>query len=196
MSSRQTILEAVHKHRGAAVPLPAITGSWTTFLDKARHFETMLAAVGGVAVGVPTIEACRQHLLSWPAWNSAQKTLSTATDVAIGSIQDGDAPDPHELRSLDFVLLQGEFGVAENAAVWIDASNLKHRVAPFITQHLGIVLDIHQIVDHMHQAYERLSFEKKGFGVFISGPSKTADIEQSLVIGAHGARTHIVYLVG
>ena len=196
MSSRQTILEAVHKHRGAAVPLPSITGSWTTFADKARHFETMLAAVGGTAVRVPTMEACRQHLLTWPAWSSAQRTLSRATQVAIGSIQDGDATQPHELRSLDFVLLQGEFGVAENAAVWIDASNLKHRVAPFITQHLGIVLSIHQIVDHMHQAYERLSFEKRGFGVFVSGPSKTADIEQSLVIGAHGARTHIVYLVG
>jgi L-lactate dehydrogenase complex protein LldG len=34
-----------------------------------------------------------------------------------------------------------------------------------------------------------------GFGVFLAGPSKTADIEQSLVLGAHGARGLVVFLV-
>jgi L-lactate dehydrogenase complex protein LldG len=48
----------------------------------------------------------------------------------------------------------------------------------------------------MHQAYERLQGREYNFGVFIAGPSKTADIEQSLVLGAHGARTMTVFLVG
>lgn len=66
-----------------------------------------------------------------------------------------------------------------------------HRALPFITQHLVIVLDKQKIVANMHQAYAMLK-NIEGYGVFIAGPSKTADIEQSLVIGAHGARSMIV----
>jgi L-lactate dehydrogenase complex protein LldG len=38
----------------------------------------------------------------------------------------------------------------------------------------------------MHEAYNRVGNNDYVFGVFISGPSQTADIEQALVIGAHG----------
>lgn len=47
----------------------------------------------------------------------------------------------------------------------------------------------------MHEAYKRLDISQIGFGVFLAGPSKTADIEQSLVIGAHGARSLVVFCI-
>ena len=86
-------------------------------------------------------------------------------------------------------------GVAENGAVWLAESQLVHRAAPFLTQHLAILLDRGQIVWNMHQAYTRLQVDAEAFGVFIAGPSKTADIEQALVIGAHGPRSLTVMLV-
>ncbi len=48
----------------------------------------------------------------------------------------------------------------------------------------------------MHEAYARLAPREIGYGLFISGPSKTADTEQALVIGAQGARRCTVFLVG
>lgn len=102
--------------------------------------------------------------------------------------------DPHELRNLDLAIIEGYFGVGENGAIWLDDSKLGHRVLPFITEHLVIIVDKTTLVSNMHEAYKRIGQAQSGFGVFIAGPSKTADIEQSLVIGAHGAKSLRVLL--
>jgi L-lactate dehydrogenase complex protein LldG len=95
--------------------------------------------------------------------------------------------DGLSLADVEVLEIDGEFGVAENGAIWLTEDALPHRVAPFICQHL--VINVKKIVPHMHAAYEELGKVNSGFGLFLSGPSKTADIEQSLVIGAHGARS-------
>jgi L-lactate dehydrogenase complex protein LldG len=101
---------------------------------------------------------------------------------------------PHELEFIEVAILQAEFGVAENGAVWISDNYLTHRALPFITQNLAFVIPRNALVNNMHDAYKRLT-ETTGWGCFIAGPSKTADIEQSLVIGAHGARSMVIFLV-
>ena len=98
------------------------------------------------------------------------------------------------LEQVDLAVIQGEIGVAENGTIWVPESNMLNRVLPFITQHLVLVLDKNNIVANMHQAYDKL--EGVGsYGVFIAGPSKTADIEQALVLGAHGPLSMTVYLI-
>jgi L-lactate dehydrogenase complex protein LldG len=96
------------------------------------------------------------------------------------------------LAEVDVLEIDGEFGVAENGAIWLTEEALPHRVAPFICQHL--VIHVQKIVPHMHAAYEELKKPSSSFGLFLAGPSKTADIEQSLVIGAHGARSLTVVI--
>ena len=68
----------------------------------------------------------------------------------------------------------------------------RHRALYFIAQNIVTVLDEKDILNNMHEAYTKINFEDSGYGVFISGPSKTADIEQSLVIGAHGPKSGYV----
>jgi L-lactate dehydrogenase complex protein LldG len=71
----------------------------------------------------------------------------------------------------------------------------RHRALYFIAQNIVIVIDEKELLNNMHEAYEKISFENIGYGVFISGPSKTADIEQSLVIGAHGPKSGYVIFI-
>lgn len=100
-----------------------------------------------------------------------------------------------DLNGTDVGIIQGELGVAENGCVWIPQT-MKERAVCFISEELVILLDKDNIVSNMHEAYKRIQMSHYGYGVFISGPSKTADIEQALVMGAQAARGVTVILVG
>ncbi|WP_311156898.1 LutC/YkgG family protein [Prevotella nigrescens] len=100
-----------------------------------------------------------------------------------------------DLNGTDVGIIQGELGIAENGCVWIPQT-MKERAVCFISEELVILLDKDNIVSNMHEAYKRIQMPHYGYGVFISGPSKTADIEQALVMGAQAARGVTVILVG
>ena len=100
-----------------------------------------------------------------------------------------------DLNGTDVGIIQGELGVAENGCVWIPQT-MKERAVCFISEELVILLDKDNIVSNMHEAYKRIQMPHYGYGVFISGPSKRADIEQALVMGAQAARGVTVILVG
>ncbi|MDB5022907.1 MAG: lactate utilization protein [Mucilaginibacter sp.] len=68
------------------------------------------------------------------------------------------------------------------------------RALPF-SQHLAVIIEADAIAASMHEAYKRINQANYGFGSFIAGPSKTADIEQSLVIGAHGPKSMTVFIL-
>lgn len=100
--------------------------------------------------------------------------------------KDGSSTQAVETEKVDMVVIRGQMGVAENGAVWIDEQDMMFRKLPFLTSHLVLVLQKANILPDMPEAYRQVDLERSGFGVFIAGPSKTADIEQALVIGAHG----------
>ena len=102
--------------------------------------------------------------------------------------------EAQDLNGTDVGVIRGEVGVAENACIWIPQT-MKEKAICFISENLVILLDEASIVDNMHEAYARIKMTDYGFGTFISGPSKTADIEQALVMGAQAARSVTVFLL-
>lgn len=105
------------------------------------------------------------------------------------------ARQAHALAPLALCVLRGEFAVVENGAVWQQPASALERAAALLAEHLVIVVDEPALVPTLHQAYQRIDLATTRFGWFLCGPSKTADIEQALVLGAHGPRTMSLVLL-
>lgn len=189
MSSKEDILGAIRRQRVPAAELPSLQQAWITYSNRFAQFQSAVESVGGRCLEVAGNEQANEILKATPAYAQAQQIVSLVDGVGQGNIDPTAIDDPHKLETVDFAIARGQFAVAENGAIWVTDARIKHRAVLFICQHLAIVVPRDQIVSNMHEAYQRLSFSQAGFGVFISGPSKTADIEQSLVIGAHGPRS-------
>ena len=193
MDSRKKILEKIKANKPQPLPPPAEERFDTKYADLAETFGEMVNTAGGVAVLVSTWPDIKSHLFAtFGQMTNRATTIPFLADWADFSLN---VTDPHDLEMINVAVIEADFGVAENGAVWVSERHLTHRVLPFIAQYLAVVIPKHALVDTMHDAYERVNLQETGWGCFIAGPSKTADIEQSLVIGAHGARSLTVFLL-
>ena len=191
--SRKKVLRALRWPDTADVPLPPTDGPWTTYADRTTQFTKALTNAGGRCVEIATgtsLQKTAEYLL---VFADSQRVVSYVPGMPLGGAR-ASRTVPRDYRDVDLVAVAGKFGVAENGAVWIPGDGVPHTAVLFLATHLAVVLDRRDIVNNMHEAYERLSFAGRSFGTFIAGPSKTADIEQALVIGAHGPRSLTVLL--
>ncbi len=195
MSARDAILAALRASGAAPVPAPAHPAPVLQGDPVARFLESV-KGVGGSAYRVADDAVLAAEVARLPVW-SATRRVSLVPGLPGGNVDLAAVADPHELADLDVAAIPGELGVAENGAVWVTGESLgPHRAVFVIPEHLVLVVRAATIVNDMQEAYRRITLPRPGYGLFISGPSKTADIEQSLVIGAHGARSCAVFVVG
>ncbi|RRB06379.1 LutC/YkgG family protein [Larkinella rosea] len=193
MNSRERILAAIGQNKPAYQPLPEVATFQSDYPDLVAKFSEILRFIGGLPVLVADYEEAEKYIRQ--TYSDLPRIVSKVPALSHLATTEWDVVDPHQLETVDLAIVQGVFGVAENSAIWVPEERGGHRVLPFICQHLVLILNASDIVPNLHDAYERLKVGESGFGVFIAGPSKTADIEQSLVIGAHGARSLSVVLL-
>jgi L-lactate dehydrogenase complex protein LldG len=194
MNSREKILSAVIANQPELVSLPDLSFFETNTPGSLDQFTTVLKAVGGFVHHVNSYDEVIDILLAVNGEN--KKIISTIAQLAAYYNEEYfTAPQTADMQDVDVAILKGRFGVAENGAVWITDQEMRQRALPFICQHLAIIIDADSIVPTMHAAYRLISDITYNFATFIAGPSKTADIEQSLVIGAHGPRSMTVFVM-
>lgn len=194
-SSRDKILAAISQNQPASMPLPDISFLKGGSEDPEVKFTTVLTTIGGKVLKVKSFDEIKNLLPEH--FDTGKRVVTTLTELSdIVELNTGWAIDPHTLEDIELTITSAHFAVAENGAVWVTEDLIKQRVLPFICQHLAVVVDVKNIVPTMHEAYQKIGDTVYGFGTFIAGPSKTADIEQSLVLGAHGPRSMTVFLLG
>ncbi|MEJ5961568.1 LutC/YkgG family protein [Pedobacter immunditicola] len=191
MTPREKILKATLENQPALVALPTVDwAALLTYEDVVAQFEAMLTKIGGNVIRFSAIETLQAHI----QLHAPDEVVINTLDASGEQRMQLAALRSFELENVHTAYVRGALGVAENGAVWVDEKAMINRVLPFICQHLVLVLRADQIIATMHHAYQQIDVATTGFGAFIAGPSKTADIEQSLVIGAHGPRSLTLFL--
>ena len=199
MTSREQILARVKSNQPDLKPLPEAVNAVFTTATKAspssnvEQFRTVLTTIVGTLIEVSGYEEIAAYIQS--NYTAGQRVISTIPELRAVTEQGWEDQDPHSYENVDLAILTAHFGVAENAALWITEALMQQRVIPFICQQLAVVVSKNGILTTMHEAYAHIGNAEYDFGAFIAGPSKTADIEQSLVLGAHGPKGMTVFLI-
>ena len=171
---KEELLQKLRRNTREQYDMPDSHIAGITYPDAVAQFVEASKAVGA------------HVLIVRRAYPEAKVIASNIAELSIATINPDTVEEAQQLNGTDVGVVRGQIGVAENGCVWIPQS-MRQKAVCFIVEQLVIVLPKSGIVDNMHQAYDCIQMPTTGLGCFISGPSKTADIEQALVMGAQAA---------
>lgn len=198
MSSKNEILSRLRGNVRETYDMPDLSFKKLEFDDPVAEYikqttTTAAAKLIEVKDGDDLNELIRQ------AYPDAKLIASVVPGINT-TINPDEVEKAQDLDKVDVTVLEGGVACAENACVWIPM-NMKEKACMFTAVSLVVIVSRKNIVSNMHEAYKRLEEQgydntsKYGFGTFMSGASKTADIEQTLVYGAQAATSMTVLLV-
>ena len=189
---KEDFLNKLRKNTHVQFDMPDMDIRGIQYEDTLGQFVKMTEAVGGHVIVAKEGESPDD--LVRRAYPEAKTFASNLPEITVATKNPDTVAEANDLNGTDVGIVRGEVGVAENGCIWIPQT-MKEKAILFISEYLIIFLDRKNIVNNMHEAYARIAMDPKyNFGTFISGPSKTADIEQALVMGAQAARGVTVVL--
>ncbi len=193
MTSREKILEAVLNNQPDLSPLPDISMFKGNHNNVVQKYMDVFRSIGGKTFLVENLDEV--NALITEHFDINKRVITTLTDLSDRFELISATVDPHLYEDVELAIINAHFSVAENGAVWLTEDLMGQRIIPYICQHLAVVINAEKIVPTLHEAYDIIGLGNYGFGGFIGGPSKTADIEQALVLGAHGPLTMTVFIL-
>ncbi|TBW52891.1 lactate utilization protein [Marinobacter halodurans] len=208
MKPRDRILSRLRHGRAAspAAPYPAPQAQATA--DSAPDIDAMVTALQAAHAEVFRMDesAWPDHLASlaeqraWQQWwvgrdevASTWQAHGSAPSVTVFEDWERQKSTLFESAPIGLSLAQG--GIADTGTLIVESGSAVPRT-------LSLVPPVHVVVVRENSLFPDMAtamvhYSRHGMPtnlIFISGPSKTADIQQTMAYGAHGPRELIVYL--
>ncbi|APX94623.1 lactate utilization protein [Halomonas sp. 1513] len=213
MSSRETILKRLRERSDGPLTAPAsdfavVTGRGWDASERLARFEQLIGSVHGEVVhatharwtevlsevlaakGVSRLALGREHAV--PA--EARQALAGGDVELVDVDRDIEAWQREQFESVDAGLTSTRGGIAETGSLWLWPSADEPRLISLVPPIHIAVLDADTIEDTFFDVVERNAWAQgmPTNALLISGPSKTADIEQTLAYGVHGPKALVV----
>ena len=190
MTSKENILSQIRKSQRTAYPMPSLDDiSPIQYEDRLEQFISITQMVGGKVIVLEPGQNVNEFIRG--AYPDAHIIASSLPYIS-ATLDPDKVNQASDLNGVDVGVVEGKVAVAENGCIWIPQT-MKERSVLFISECLVIIIDRNEIVNNMHEAYDKI--RNTSYGCFISGPSKTADIAQALVMGAQAARDVTIIVV-
>jgi L-lactate dehydrogenase complex protein LldG len=193
-SARESILGSIRTHLAASAPfdveeqvvyaeIPVILSN----SDPIDRFKESVESVAGHCIITTDVANVLKQILA--DLNARRIAISDKlSDLEIGEVSI--APDAHDIFRFDVGISTAQAAIAETGTLVLDSSCERHRLVSLVPPvHIAIV-NASSICETLSDALELLRNDKEisPAVTFITGPSRTADIELTLAIGVHGPR--------
>lgn len=206
---RNRVLNRVRAALGPAAkpPLPAPVlprpRELETLAARVERFTERLESVGGRVRRVASLEEAAEALARIVAEREVRSLVRSdaarldplvaalPASVSVGS----DPFDREALLAADAGLTGAQGAIAETGTLVLDSRAERHRLASLLPPLHVAVVDAASIVATIGDALARFGAPPPPALSFITGPSRTADIELELVVGVHGPKALEVILV-
>lgn len=215
MNAREAILGRLRQRVDGALAVPAsdfsvITGRGWSRKERLMRFEEKFTSVRGEIIhtdrtgwtkslvallrdkNITRLGLGREH----PVATEARVALSNTKIETIDADRDIESWQQEQFESLEAGLTSTRGAIAETGSLWLWPTPDEPRRLSLVPPLHIAVLDTDTIEDTFFDVVEHHDWAKNmpTNALLISGPSKTADIEQTLAYGVHGPRELVVLL--
>jgi L-lactate dehydrogenase complex protein LldG len=216
MSARDAILGQIRtalagEPESAQPSVPELwpAGTWTPPPDLFAYFVQELTRVQGESFRCDSMDEVRQRLralfqeLGEPATAvvDEDRCRSAAADLPVEKVHIVEPTwDRDQLAVLPMAVMPAAFLLADTGTAVLLPRSSAERLLCYLPTVVVFIASSDSVVPHLSDVWDALSQRAKdtserGEILLVTGPSRTADIEKKLILGAHGPKRVIVLLV-
>jgi L-lactate utilization protein LutC len=218
MNSRETILSSIRQATANPSHLPQAPAGINGVIDKklrsvtpknkaglAKQFETELVKISGEFKTISSLDGAAKEILKALAESHSQtlaidggafaKKIAQKLKRKIKIVDASAIEFParrDQIEPVQVALVDASYAVADIAALAIPLSDTKSLLPHLLAEIVFVIVRPGQMFANLFELFNRVPQDKLKNMVLITGPSRTADIEKIIILGAHGPRRLVV----